>query len=158
MNQLKTLKEFQESNEWSVHAAEQLVFPQIVQINGVYEQVLWDKLCQLVIIVWIIPIKALEKIDTPGGPVWSGKVALDEYRCYRFKGTAIYLNSPRCDLLDYLAETRAALHKVDFSRLRPDITISYKLTDPFEYEPSRESANTGPEQEGQSAGANPRVP
>ena len=143
MNQLKTLKEYQNSPEWSVHAAEQLVFPQIVQINGVYEQVLWDRLCQLVIIVWMIPIKALEKTDTPGGPVWNNKVALDEYRCYRFKGTAIYLNSPRCSLLDYLAETKAALHKVDFSRLRPDTNIIYNLTDPFEYEPSGKSANTG---------------
>jgi len=140
MNQLKTLKDFQKSNEWSVHVAEHIIFPQTGKVDGGYEQVFWDKLCHLMFVVWLIPIKALEKTDTPAGPVFNCRVALDDYRCYKFKGYALQLDNPRCTVGEYLDNMRAALHNVDLSRVQDDRMEVYNLDDPFNYDKPRKNS------------------
>jgi len=134
MNPLKTLKEYQSSPEWSVHVEERLVFPQVLQLND-WVEMCYEPICKLLFIVWLIPIKALEKTETPGGPVWSGKVALDEYRCYKFEGAAIFIDNSRFNLLNYLHTVRGALNKVDLSAIKPDQLTYHKL----DYEPTPET-------------------
>lgn len=134
MNQLKTLKEYQNSPEWSVHVQERVVFDLFIDLNGRIEMC-HEPICKLLIIVWLIPIKALKKTDTPGGPVWDGKVALDEYRCYKFEGEAIFIDNSRFNLLKYLQTTRSALHKIDFSVIKADQLTYHKLN----YEPTPET-------------------
>ena len=109
-----------------MHVEERVVFPQVLQLND-WIEMCYEPICKLLIIVWLIPIKALKKTDTPGGPVWDAKVALDEYRCYKFEGAAIFIDNSRFNLLKYLQTTRNALHKVDFSVIKADQLTYHKL-------------------------------
>lgn len=138
MNQLKTLKEYQSSPEWSVHVEERVVFDPFIEHNGRVEMC-HEPICKLLVTVWLIPIKALKKTDTPGGPVWDGKVALDEYKCYKFQGHVVFIDSSRFQLQKYILTVRDSINKIDFSRLKPNEIIYHRLTYPFQYEPTPET-------------------
>ena len=126
MSQLKTLKEYQNSPEWSVHVQERVVFDPFIDLND-WTEMCYEPICKLLIIVWLIPIKALKKTDTPDGPVWDAKVALDEYKCYKFQGHVVFIDSSRFELMKYILTVRDSINKIDFSVIKADQLTYHKL-------------------------------
>lgn len=115
---MRTLEQLRETN--TVHVRELIYQPQIFQRDdGVwYAPGPYFTPFQLCFQVWIIPYQALERTETPGGPVWSGRVALEEYRSYRFGCALLSLESCNTlELTSYLRRNRLALEKVDFDLL-----------------------------------------
>lgn len=115
-----TIPELRATNKWSIHIEEQAIFPPIVQENGQWYASM-HPLVQLNFTVWVIPMEALKKTETPGGPVFDAKVTLDKYKRYHFFAPTVNIESEtRFSLLAYLNDARKELNKVDVDKVAQD--------------------------------------
>jgi hypothetical protein len=100
---------------------ERVFFPQLYQDDaGLWHHCL-NTMMAMAFEVWLIPIKALKKTDTPGGPVWDAKVALDDYRHHRFQGPAVMMHdTSRYGLGIYREQCTDALNDLELDSLPKD--------------------------------------
>jgi len=115
-----TIPELRKTGLWSVHIEERCVFPPLVEENGQW-YASYDPLARLQFTVWVIPMEALTKTDTPGGPVYDCKVALDKYKCYKFTAPVVNIaNETKFSLNAYRNAARKELENTDLDKVAQD--------------------------------------
>lgn len=117
---IMTIPELRKTGLWSVHIEERCVFPPLVEENGQWYAT-YDPLAQLCFVVWVIPIEALTKTETPGGPAWDCKIALSEYKRYHFFAPTVNIaNETRFSLNAYRNAARKELENTDLDKVAQD--------------------------------------